>query len=137
MLDKLMSYCEMLHDYETSLSYGKRIVCFDRARERTHRNLMRLYYLIGDREEALRQYERCAVALSEELGLPPSKNTIALYREIQADQFDALTSIPVGVATSPEAPVSQLLEFLDHLSHLQSSLNDLQNEVHRAIRLYS
>ena len=137
MLDKLMSYYEVHHDYETSLSYGKRIMCYDRARERTHRSLMRLYYLIGDREEALRQYERCAFALNEELGLPPSKSTIALYRQIQADQFEALTSTPVGVATSPEAPVSQLLEFLDHLSHLQESLNNLQNEVHRAIRLYN
>ncbi|HLQ30115.1 MAG TPA: BTAD domain-containing putative transcriptional regulator [Ktedonobacteraceae bacterium] len=63
MLDKLMSYCEVHHDYETSLLYGMRIMCYDRARERTHRRLMRLYYLIGDRAEALRQYERCALAL--------------------------------------------------------------------------
>src|SRR5215469_801466 len=33
MLDKLMSYCEVHHDYETSMLYGMRIMCYDRARE--------------------------------------------------------------------------------------------------------
>jgi DNA-binding SARP family transcriptional activator len=135
MLEKLMSYCEVHHDYETSLSYGKQIMCYDRARERTHRRMMRLYYLIGDREEALRQYERCAVALNEELGLPPAKSTIAIYRQIQADQLEALTPTPVGVDTSPEAPVSPLLEILCHLSRLQNSLSDLQNEVHQSVQM--
>src|SRR5207245_6082482 len=73
MLDKLMSYYEAHSDYETGLLYGMRIMCYDRARERTHRRIMRRYYLIGDRAEALRQYERCAVALEEELGVSPSK----------------------------------------------------------------
>src|SRR6266480_358896 len=88
MLDKLMSYCEVHHDYETGLLYGMRIMCYDRARERTHRRMMRLYYLLGDRAEALRQYERCAAALEEELGIHPSKNTTAIYRQIQADRLD-------------------------------------------------
>jgi DNA-binding SARP family transcriptional activator len=82
LLDKLMSYCEVHHDYETGLLYGMRIMCYDRARERTHRRMMRLYYLLGDRAEALRQYERCAAALEEELGIHPSKSTTAIYRQI-------------------------------------------------------
>src|SRR5713101_6217484 len=44
LLDKLMSYCEARRDYETGLLYGMRILCYDRARERTHRRLMRLHY---------------------------------------------------------------------------------------------
>jgi DNA-binding SARP family transcriptional activator len=88
MLDKLMSYCEVDHDYEMSVLYGMRIMCYDRGRERTHQRLMRLYYLLGDRAEALRQYERCAAALDEELGVQPSKSTVALYKQIQADQLD-------------------------------------------------
>ena len=31
MLDKLMGYCEVYRDYETSLLYGMRIMCYDRA----------------------------------------------------------------------------------------------------------
>ncbi len=130
MLDKLMSYCEVQHDYETGLLYGMRIMCYDRARERTHRRMMRLYYLLGDRAEALRQYERCAAALEEELGINPSKSTTAIYRQIQADQLDEPTPTPVD--TPPEVPAPPMLEILSHLSHLQKSLADLQNEVQKS-----
>jgi DNA-binding SARP family transcriptional activator len=102
MLDKLMSYCEVHQDYETGLLYGLRIMCYDRARERTHRRMMRLYYFLGDRAEALRQYERCAAALEEELGISPSKSTIAIYKQIQADQLDEPAFIPAEVDAFPE-----------------------------------
>jgi len=135
MLDKLMSYCEVHHDYETGLLYGTRIMCYDRARERTHRRMMRLYYLLGDRAEALRQYERCAAALEEELGIQPSKSTTAIYRQIQADQLDEPIFALVEVDTSPEVPAPPMLEILNHLSHLQRSLVDLQNEVQQSIQM--
>ncbi len=135
MLDKLMSYCEARHDYETGLLYGMRIICYDRARERTHRRMMRLYYLLGDRAEALRQYERCAAALEEELGISPSKSTQALFRQIQADQLDEQTTRLVEIVSSPEIPAPQLLEVLDHLSYLQRSLADLQNQVQQSIQM--
>jgi DNA-binding SARP family transcriptional activator len=135
MLDKLMSYCEVIHDYETGLLYGMRIMCYDRARERTHRRMMRLYYLLGDRAEALRQYERCAAALGEELGINPSKSTIAIYKQIQADQLDEPAPTPVEVDTSPEIPVPQLLEVLGHLAQMQRSLAELQNEVQQSIQM--
>ncbi len=133
MLDKLMSYCEVHHDYETGLLYGMRIMCYDRARERTHRRMMRLYYLTGDRAEALRQYERCAAALEEELGVSPSKSTLTLYRQIQADQLDEPVSALLQTDTPPEVPAPPLLEILSHLSHLQNSLAELQNEVQQSI----
>ena len=135
MLDKLMSYCEVIHDYETGLLYGMRIMCYDRARERTHRRMMRLYYLLGDRAEALRQYERCAAALEEELGISPSKSTIAIYRQIQADQLDEAAPAPVEVDTSPKIPVPPLLEVLGHLAQMQRSLAQLQNEVQQSIQM--
>jgi len=135
MLDKLMGYCEVHHDYETGLLYGMRIMCYDRARERTHRRMMRLYYLLGDRAEALRQYERCAAALEEELGISPSKSTTAIYRQIQADQLDEPASTSVEVETSPEIPTPQLLEVLGHLAHLESSLTELQDEVQQSIQM--
>ena len=135
MLDKLMSYCEVHHDYETGLLYGMRIMCYDRARERTHRRMMRLYYLLGDRAEALRQYERCAAALEEELGIRPSKNTITIYKQIQADQLDEPAFTPVEVDTSHEIPPPPIMEILNQLSHLQRSLADLQNEVQQSIQM--
>jgi DNA-binding SARP family transcriptional activator len=135
MLDKLMSYCEVHHEYETGLLYSMRIMCYDRARERTHRCMMRLFYLLGDRAEALRQYERCAAALDEELGIGPSKSTQALYRKIQADQLDEPAFTAAVTDTPPEVPSPPLLEVLSHLIHLQKSLDDLQGEVQQSIQM--
>ena len=135
MLDKLMSFSEVHYDYETGLLYGMRIMCYDRARERTHRRMMRLFYLLGDRAEALHQYERCAAALEEELGINPSKSTIAIYKQIQADQLDEPAPTLVEVDTSPEIPVPPLLEVLGHLAQMQRSLAQLQNEVQQSIQM--
>ncbi len=135
MLDKLMSYYEACRDYETSLAYGMRIMCYDRARERTHRRLMRLYYLLGDRAEALRQYERCAAALDEELGVSPSKATVALYKQIRADQLDEPSTLMLAdLGVSPIITAPQLLEVLAYLTHLQDLLADLQKQVQQGIR---
>lgn len=121
MLDKLMSYSEACHDYETSLLYAMRIMCYDRARERTHRRMMRLHYLLGDRAEALRQYERCALALEEELGINPSKSTQVLYKQIQADQLDEPEPalVPQEAHTSLEVSNTPLIDVLEHLRYLQ------------------
>ncbi len=136
MLDKLMSHCEVHRDYETSLLYGMRIMCYDRARERTHRRMMRLYYLIGDRAEALRQYERCAGALEEELGVQPSKSTVALYKQIQADQLEEPLPAMALRETDPalEVTIPLLREVLGQLTYLQESLSDLQDQVQQSIQ---
>ena len=135
MLDKLMSYCEVRHDYETGLLYGMRIMCYDRARERTHRRMMRLYYLTGDRAEALRQHERCAIALTEELGISPSKSTVAIYSQIQADQLEEPIPTLVDTDTPPETPAPPLLEVLGHLAQVQRDLAELQNQVQQSIHI--
>lgn len=94
ILDKLTSYCEAHEEFETGIVYGTRILFFDRASEHTHRQLMRLQYLAGNRTRALRQYERCIVALDEELSVKPAKSTIALYDQIRADQLQVLSPGP-------------------------------------------
>ena len=88
MLDKLMGYCEAQREYETGLMYGARILRHDPARERTHRRLMRLHCLSGDRTTALRQYQQCVVALEEELGVRPAGRTTVLYEQIRSDQLE-------------------------------------------------
>jgi DNA-binding SARP family transcriptional activator len=84
MLDKLIDHCEMSGDCDSGLDYGARILRFDRARERTHFQLMRLYCLDGNRTDALRQYERCRIALQEELNVQPSREVTELYLQIKA-----------------------------------------------------
>lgn len=133
MLDKLMGYCEACQDYEAGLVYGSLILRNDRARERTHRRLMRLQYLVGDRTAALRQYESCVAALDEELGVKPAKRTLALYQQIRADQLNEPAPAPVQ-AREPEAAASPLPEVLDHLKQLQTTLIDIQRQVHHDIQ---
>ncbi len=85
MLEKLMLYCESQGQYESGISYGVAALRHDRARERTHRRLIRLHYLSGNRSEALRQYRRCQQALQEELGVGPARTTIRLYEQVLAE----------------------------------------------------
>jgi DNA-binding SARP family transcriptional activator len=131
MLEKLMNYCEAHQDYDAGILYGMRILSCDKARERTHRRLMRLYYLNGDRAAALRQYEQCATILDKELGVKPSKRTITLYKQILAEQLvePERTLTPTEVQPAPELSTPQLIESLSSLIQLQEFLANLQNQV--------
>jgi len=133
MLDKLMGYCEAHQEYEIGLAYGARVLRCDRASERTHRRLMRLHYLAGDRTAALRQYQRCIAALEEELGVKPAKRTVALYEQIHADQFEALP--PAQTQTTLQMATVPLPEVLDRLQQLRAILSDIQQQVQREIQV--
>lgn len=85
MLDKLMAYCELHGEYDAGLSYGERLLLQDRAREYAYCRLMRMRYFAGDRAGALREFQRCEIALKEELGVLPAKQTVALREQICAD----------------------------------------------------
>lgn len=135
LLDKLMGFCEASRDYETGLLYGTRIMCYDRARERTHRRMMRLHYLNGDRATALRQFDQCAAALEEELNADPSKGTIELYEQIRADRLDELKPASASSEISSEISEYILPGILSRLVQLQASLNDLQIHVGESIEV--
>jgi DNA-binding SARP family transcriptional activator len=133
MLDKLMGYCEIHHDreehYEIGVIYGTLILRCDRARERTHRRLMRLHYLAGNRTAALRQYELCVAALKEELGVEPSRRTTALCEQIRADKLDAPAPALGKARTLPEAATTPLTEVAGYLRHLREVLANVQQRV--------
>lgn len=136
MLEKLISYCEVHHDYDAGILYGMRIISCDWARERTYRRLMRLHYLNGDRAAALRQYEKCVAALDKELGVKPSKRTIALYKQILTEQLvePEPTFTPSETQPASELSTSPLIEALGYLTQLQECLADLQNQVQQSIQ---
>jgi DNA-binding SARP family transcriptional activator len=122
MLDKLMSYCEVRHEYEAGLTYGTRVLRDDRARERTHRRLMRLAYLAGDRTGALRQYERCVQALDEELSVRPSRRTEELHQQILDDTVDT------GRIVEPLLPLTAVTGRLDQLRGILTQLREHVSE---------
>ncbi|MBN1814367.1 MAG: bacterial transcriptional activator domain-containing protein [Anaerolineae bacterium] len=134
MLDKLMDHCQARQDYEAGLSYGRRILRYDCARERTHRRLMRLYYLAGDRTAALRHYERCVAALEKDLGVKPTRSTEALYEQIRADRLDELPVASIEIGLPPVTMDQSLVAALDRLKQLHVVLVDVQRRLQQEIQ---
>jgi DNA-binding SARP family transcriptional activator len=137
MLEKLAGYCESCKDWESGLTYCSHILRYDRASERTYIQMMRLYFLSGDRTEALRQYERCTVVLREELGVAPSRKTRDLYEQMRVEQFTPLADTPLEIAhtRSPDKAESHsksipqtrsLSTALRNLRHFRIKLSQLQ-----------
>ena len=133
LLDKLMGYCEVHQEYESGLVYGAQILRYDRAREHTHRRMMRLHALAGDRTAALRQFERCTAILEEELGVKPTAYTVQLHEQIMRNLLG-------GDALTPEHPLATaeatppLADILERLKHLQSALTGFQKRIQRDIQ---
>jgi DNA-binding SARP family transcriptional activator len=60
----------------------------DRLNEFAHRELMRSFYMLGNRSSALRQFQTCTELLDRELDVEPMVETIALWREIKRGRED-------------------------------------------------
>jgi DNA-binding SARP family transcriptional activator len=130
MLDKLISYSEIQQDFASGLLYGVQVLRYDRARESTHRRLMRLYYLTGDRTGALRQYQACVAALRHELDVEPAESTRRLYQHICADKLSEIQgSHSDRQQHTPTASEPSLVATIDQLKVLQSTLTLLNQHV--------
>ncbi|MBU1660364.1 MAG: tetratricopeptide repeat protein [Chloroflexi bacterium] len=69
-------------EYPAAIAYAHRLLALDLWLEETHRELMLLLALSGQRTAALAQYEQCRRLLAEELGLEPLEETRALYERL-------------------------------------------------------
>jgi len=128
MLDKLIVYLQFNGGYEVAQGYGATILRYDPARERTHRQLMHLYSLAGDRTSALRQFERCVLALKQELGVKPERKTVELYERIKSDQIgynDPTNDLPRNSVSS---------DILTRLKQLHSIVSGVQRRIQRDIK---
>jgi DNA-binding SARP family transcriptional activator len=136
MLEKLMNYSEGHQDYEIGIQYGMRIIACDKIHERTYRRLMRLHYLNGNRAKALHFYEQCTHALNEELGVKPSQRTTALYKQVLSEHLvvPEPSSTPANTQRALGEADAPLIEALDHLTHLQEILTDLQNQIQQSVQ---
>ncbi|MFN8442819.1 MAG: BTAD domain-containing putative transcriptional regulator [Caldilineaceae bacterium] len=71
------------HAYAEAIPIAQRAVAVDPLAEEMHRQLIMLYAAMGDRTAALRQFERCVVALEHELGVSPLPETRAVYEAVR------------------------------------------------------
>jgi DNA-binding SARP family transcriptional activator len=77
------------------------LLAVEPEREEVHRLKMRLLALSGQRTAALKQYDECTAALLDELGVPPSLETTALYDQIMAGEVGPQASAAAAAIRSP------------------------------------
>jgi DNA-binding SARP family transcriptional activator len=131
MLSKLVQYCELHHLVDMGLAFGEKLLSHDRAYERAHRQMMRLYFMAGDRTRALRQYERCVTALREELGIGPAERTVQLYERLKADTLHRPLSHAVD--KDPRAADQILKDTAVHLDRFVATLTDIKSQLNKDI----
>jgi LuxR family maltose regulon positive regulatory protein len=69
-------------EYEMTLESCQRVLAQDPCLEEVHRLTMRAYMAMGNRAAAALQFDRCRQALLEEINVPPSPQTEALYETL-------------------------------------------------------
>lgn len=82
LLSKLGEYRLGRGDYQEAMDYAHRLLEQDPCREDAHRLLMHCFARLGQRVQALRQYELCQSLLRRELNIEPAPETMALRERI-------------------------------------------------------
>lgn len=101
LMDSLIETYIQSGKHDSGIQVAKRMIAIDPWREKSHRILMRLLSLKGDREAALAQYELLRRILSQELATEPSAETNELYQRIRIASLEA----PAPVTPEPVQPI--------------------------------
>ena len=113
-LTRLMECYASRKDFKQSIALACEILRRDPMREEIHRALMHLYLESGQRTLAMSQYVQCRDLLSQELGVLPLEETMALYQQILASsQADAQKA----ASQSNGQEIAQLLDELHLVRH--------------------
>ena len=86
---------------EVRAAAARRLINFEPTHEGAVRSLMKAFAQMGDRAQAIREFERCRQALVTVLDLPPSEETTAVYEAIRVESpqmaSPAIFAGPAGV----------------------------------------
>ena len=115
-------------DWHKALEIHHGLLELDPFQERTHRDVMRLYSLLGEREAALLQFEKCQTMLETELGLEPLPETALL-----AESIRSLTVLKPFVSAKPVVFENRVAlvgreQELQHLHETQFPVTLLEGE---------
>jgi DNA-binding SARP family transcriptional activator/TolB-like protein len=89
LLAKLARLYETRGEHKEAIGRLQELLITDSANEETHRHLMRLYAVTGNKHQALRQYQLCCDALQKDLDAQPERQTNELRREIISGKLAA------------------------------------------------
>jgi DNA-binding SARP family transcriptional activator len=141
-LGKLMIFHEANKTYKQGIMYGEHILSYDNTHERVHQQMMRLYWLSGNRNAALAQYKCCLQILRDALKAAPMPETTQLYQQMLHDQFqpDDDPGYHRGTALSPLVRSDESLQNLAEqsllkISHLQRIIQETSAELSSLERL--
>ena len=114
-LERLVDTLAAQGQFEHAIAQAQRWLSLDPLREAAHRCLMRLYALSDQEPAALRQYQLCQQTLKEELGVPPSPQTVELMERIRAGEElapeqEPRPSVPHNLPPQPTAFVGRETE---------------------------
>jgi predicted ATPase/DNA-binding SARP family transcriptional activator len=110
LLRDLTRLAEARADYALAIETLRKALAADSAHEEVHCDLMRLYALSGQRQQALRQYQLLREALRRELDLEPALESQRLNEDILAgrlgarEQTHAQADTPTLAPNRPTAP---------------------------------
>jgi len=121
-LHTLVTYSAEQGQYLAGMEDATRLLALDPLREESHRQLMWLLALSGQRSAALARYETLCRILDEELGLEPTDETQALYEQIQAD--DLAPAVPAA-APATMRPLHNLPTLLTRFVGRSAEVNRL------------
>jgi DNA-binding SARP family transcriptional activator len=85
ILDRLGEHYALDGHPDTAISLCEKILEKDICREDVYRRLMRCHYRLGQRDKALRVFQKCSAALKKELEAEPTRATIQLYEQVKQD----------------------------------------------------
>jgi DNA-binding SARP family transcriptional activator len=141
---KLMVFYTLHYAYERAIACGEHILSHDSTCESIHRQMMHLFWLLGDQASALLQYRRCEQILRDELNVSPMKRTAELYHLMSLGRYEPRSHSELLTDTGPPSPrltrqwtnhpTSQTLARLqDTLAETQEELRHLKDLVNREL----
>ena len=122
-LNRLAIWAESREAWADAIRHAQQSLQIDPLAENTQQRLMRLYLSQGEVGVALRQYHQFENRLRQELGIQPSPETKALYKEILRQQGSSPSST---TSTGHTTHQSNLLPFVgrDDLLHELSMISE-------------
>ena len=107
MLEEELKTVDRLQaDAAQRAAVAQRLIRYDATHERASRVLMRALADLGDRAQAVREFQRCRAALKEALDVEPSHETQALLAEIRSQPARRYASLVEGTAEYPKSIAS-------------------------------
>ncbi|MFQ5972607.1 MAG: AAA family ATPase, partial [Alphaproteobacteria bacterium] len=100
-LEGLLVHQTEIGAVQRGIETAVRLLAIDPLQETVHRALMELYVQAGRLGSALKQYDVCAGALRDELGVEPEPETRDLYREISRQRSTRRQEAPPSSLREP------------------------------------